>query len=306
MVNHPRTNQIFVASRGLEINNAFYTDHEQTKLYGCKINSSFQYSADGGYFRQNLAKIDPGQIDLVLLRLPRPITDAFLVWIEKIFSHAVIINKPSGIIITSNKAFLLELPGIKKEMKLCYSIRDVLGFSAKFPIVLKPLREYGGKGILKINGQTLDNGTDVHDTISYLKTIEGELESQGYLAMKYLKNVHLGDKRILVVGGEIMAASLRLPAKDSWLCNVAQGGEAMAAKVEDEEKAIIDKISPILEKKGILIFGADTLVDDDGKRILSEVNTLSVGGFMQAEEQTGKPLITKTIDKIFQYADSNI
>jgi glutathione synthase len=189
-------------------------------------------------------------------------------------------------------------------MKLCYSIEEVIDFAALFPIVLKPLKAYGGQGILKIDGDKLDNGENIFNTTEYLLRIQEPLESEGYLAMKFLKNVHLGDKRILVVGGEIMASSLRLPPENAWLCNVAQGGQAELTTADEDEKAIIKSISPILEENGILIFGVDTLVDDDGKRILSEVNTLSIGGFMQAEEQSGLPIIKKTIDKIFNYADA--
>ena len=37
----------------------------------------------------------------------------------------------------------------------------------------------------------------------------------GYLAMKYLQNVTLGDKRIIVVNSKIMGAVLRKPPDDS-------------------------------------------------------------------------------------------
>ena len=57
-------------------------------------------------------------------------------------------------------------------------------------------------------------------------------------------------------------------------------------------------------KEGVLIYGVDTLVDDNGLRTLSEINTLSIGGFPQAEQQTGKPIIKMLIDKIFEYADA--
>ena len=121
--------------------------------------------------------------------------------------------------------------------------------------------------------------------------------------MKYLKNVSKGDKRILVVGGQIMASSLRIPAVGSWLCNVSQGGKSVKSEVTMEEEDIVNTISPSLIAEGILIFGVDTLEDDDGKRILSEVNTLSVGGFPQAQKQSQRPIIKMTIDKIFKYAD---
>ncbi|MCB9293917.1 MAG: hypothetical protein H6559_12470 [Lewinellaceae bacterium] len=40
--------------------------------------------------------------------------------------------------------------------------------------------------------------------------------------MKFLRNVRQGDKRIIVVNGEVLGAVLRLPPRGSWLCNAAQ------------------------------------------------------------------------------------
>jgi len=189
------------------------------------------------------------------------------------------------------------------DIQLCNSKEDVLKMSKKYPIVLKPLKEYGGKGIVRIVDKTVDIGDREIDLEIYLESVNEELTTDGFLAMKYLKNVSQGDKRILVVGGQIMASSLRLPAEGSWLCNVAQGGKSVKADVTNEEIKIVKGLTPELIKEGVLIFGADTLEDDYGKRILSEVNTLSVGGFSQAQEQSGKPIIKMTIDKIFEYAD---
>jgi glutathione synthase len=127
---------------------------------------------------------------------------------------------------------------------------------------------------------------------------------EGFLAMEFLKNVSQGDKRILVLNGQILASSLRLPAEESWLCNVAQGGHSVAAEATSEEIKIIETISPKLLEAGILIFGVDTLVANDGKRILSEINTLSIGGFPQAEKQTKKPILQQTINGIIKYVDT--
>ena len=162
-------------------------------------------------------------------------------------------------------------------MKLCHSKEDVLQFSNQFAIVLKPLREFGGKGLLKISGHSINDGQRDFDLHEYLEMLAPEIEQHGYLAMKYLKNVTQGDKRLVVVAGEILASTLRLPPEDSWLCNVAQGGIAVAAEADEQEIKIVKKIQPNLKKNGILMYGVDTLADDDGKRVLSEINALSIG-----------------------------
>jgi len=122
-----------------------------------------------------------------------------------------------------------------------------------------------------------------------------------YLAVKFLENVKQGDKRIVVVNGEILGASLRLPAENSWLCNVAMGGSSNMAEVESEEEEIIRLINPTLSDMGIVMYGVDTLVGDDGKRVLSEINTTSIGGLPQIAAMRNEPLVERAIDLIWEY-----
>jgi len=303
LICHPRCQSVDIASRGLKENALFFDGMQRSALLVNKVTTDFKFSTSGEHYKSKLRKVKHLDYDIVLMRMPRPLSDDFLRWVEEVFSHTIMINKPSGIIVTSNKKYLLNFPELCPRTRLCRSKDDVLEEISKYPIVLKPLREYGGRGLLKIDGDTLDDGMNEYETDLYLDAVQDHLEKEGMLSMRYLKNVSQGDKRILVVGGEILATSLRLPSKGSWLCNVAQGGRSVSAEVTPEEIEIIESINPDLKRHGILIYGADTLVDDDGRRVLSEVNTLSIGGFPQAEAQTGKPIIQSLLNKIFEYAD---
>jgi glutathione synthase len=306
MLVHPQCHSIDIASRGLKENTLFFDGMQREALLGTSLTKDFQYTTSGVYYKVNLRKLKVKEYDIVLLRLPRPISDDFLVWVDEVFSHAYVVNNPKGIITTSNKKYLVNFPELCPDIRLCYSIEEVNQEIAKYPIVLKPLKEYGGKGLLRIDGDTIDDGKKEYETDIYLKAMEEDIISNGYLSMRYLKNVNQGDKRILVVGGEILAASLRIPKEGAWLCNVAQGGKPEVSKVTKKEKEIINQLNPELQAQGILIYGADTLVDDNGDRVLSEINTLSIGGFLQTESSTGKPIIKKLLDKIFEYADNRI
>lgn len=302
---HSQCEKVDIASRGDSVNTDFFQYQNRTKVWAMSVNTDFSFDVTKKQFQEKGRWCDVKDYDVIIMRLPRPITDSFLDFITEIGTDKVIINHPKGIQKTSTKAFLLNFPEICPSMRLCHSVAEILAFAKQHPIVLKPLKEYGGKGILKINGKVLNDGHSDFDTISYLNNLKTYIETEGFLAMKFLKNVSKGDKRILVVNGQILAASLRLPAEDSWLCNVAQGGRSVSSKVTADEEHIIKTISPRLLAEGILIFGADTLMDDDGKRILSEVNTLSIGGFPQAEKQTGKPILQQTIHGIIDYVNAN-
>lgn len=303
LLQHPQCAKLDIASRGNQANDAFFHQLSTTKLYASAVDSPFSFQDNGQQFIEDQKLVQLEEYDLIILRLPRPVTTEFMLYLAEKAKEALLINHPLGIEKTSTKAYLLGFPELCPSIRLCHSIEEIMDFGKQFPIVLKPLKEYGGKGILKIEGQTVYDGNTPYPALDYLSKIKTQIETEGYLAMKFLKNVSQGDKRILVVNGQILAASLRLPAKDSWLCNVAQGGSSVPAQVTAEEVAIIEKIAPPLLQEGIVIFGADTLVDDDGKRILSEINTLSIGGFPQAEEQTGKPILQQTINNIFEYVN---
>ncbi len=303
---HQQCERVDIVSRGNPANDDFFYHHKTTAVYAMETGINFQFDETGKQFTTTNNLVDVNDYDVIIMRLPRPIETDFFKFLSTVGTEKIIINHPKGIENTSTKAFLLAFPAICPPMRLCYSVEDILNFSKQFSIVLKPLKEYGGKGILKIDGTRLHDGDNEFETVAYLQNLKSYIEAEGFLAMQFMKNVSEGDKRILVVNGKILASSLRLPAKGSWLCNVARGGHSVTAEVTPEEEEIVKTISPRLLKEGILIFGADTLVDDSGKRVLSEINTLSIGGFPQAEQQTGKPILQQTINGIIDFINASL
>jgi len=302
---HPQCGHLFVASRGNSKNDSFFNSAAKTPIYAHKIEEKFEYQeADKSDLVLKAKPIEYGDFDIIFLRLARPLSDEFLIWLQQSFPDKIIINNPQGIIKTSSKEYLLNFPELCPEMQLVSSIEEIKNFTKKYKTVLKPLRDYGGRGILMIDGDEVDLGTEKVSLDDYLHTLQQNLEQSPYLAMKYLKNVSQGDKRILVVNGKIMASSLRLPPEGSWLCNVAQGGSSVQSEVTKEEEEIVEAISPNLLEKGIVFCGVDTLVNDEGKRVLSEINTMSIGGFMQSDAQTGKPVLKDSIKEFFKYINT--
>jgi glutathione synthase len=309
-----------VASKGDPRNDRFFAGELDSPVYGVLVSqkTDFQFDASGQQFQESMTSTKLGSQDVVWLRLPPPADVALFARLtsfapapiaigahkEAPWSHKkpVIINDPEGIVETGSKAFLHHFPGFTAPVRRMQSADDLREFAALYPIVLKPLQEYGGRGLVKVsNGRAEVDGQEFP-----LETWLSAADPTAYLGMKFLKNVGQGDKRILVVNGKILGASLRLPAPGEWLCNVARGGTSVVAEVALEEEAMIAAVAPILLKKGIVIFGADTLVDDDGKRVLSELNTNSIGGFPQAEAQTGRPILQQTINGIYDYLEERL
>jgi len=51
----------------------------------------------------------------------------------------------------------------------------------------------------------------------------------------------------------------------------------------------------------VVVFGIDTLVGENGLRVLSEINTLNVGGFIQAEQTSGERVISRAAQLLWEY-----
>ncbi len=298
-----RVEQVAICDRANPSNNSFYS------AQSVHVNA-FTVSTQGGYeefqhlWMSPTTTYDINAFDAVLLRLPRPVSDDFFLFLENSFHDPrKIVNRPSGIVAVSNKAFLENLPQLCPPLALVQSCEDILDMQARHgDLVIKPLREHGGRGIVRLRGQTVSDLEISMDVKVWCAAREAE-GAFPMLAVKFLRGVVQGDKRVLVVHGRVIGAALRMPRPGSWVCNVAQGGTAMEAEADEDEMAIANELSLSLRKYGVVLFGFDTLVGDDGKRVLSEINALSPGGIWPAEAQTGKPLTAQTASLILDYLE---
>lgn len=299
MLKHPLTNKIDVASRANKENESFFKSIHDSKLFVSQVDEGFSFSENGEVLSNKLEMAKLEDYDLIWLRIPPPLSKKFLDFISRTFEHQVVINNPKGIYESGSKEFLVNFQDICPPLKICKTKSDIVELKNQFPIVLKPFREYGGKGIIRIAGNNVWSGKQ---SLSFKDFIDQLDDRQlPYLGVKFLKNVSQGDKRIIVVNGQVMGASLRLPPKDSWLCNVAMGGTSTMAEVDDHERSIVKVIDPTLSKMGIVMYGLDTLVGDNGKRVLSEINTTSIGGLPQIASLRKLPLLDEAIDLIWFY-----
>lgn len=307
---HPASEVVHVASRGDERNTTFFQGAYSAssiepgpQVQGLvEVQSGFGYAADGRSFLSSTLSADPATYDLLWLRLPPPADGGLFAYLESL-GGPTIVNHPAGIVETGSKAFLLNFPQWTAPTRLIRSAEDLLTFANQFPLVLKPLRDYGGRGLVSIQGGRALEGDTETALEDFITSNQQRLKAGDYLAMKFLKNVTAGDKRILVAGDQILGASLRLPAPGQWLCNVSMGGTSVAASVTERERAIVAAVAPELNRRGVLFFGVDTLEDDDGQRVLSELNTNSIGGFPQAEAQSGQPVVRRAIDALVAYVN---
>ncbi len=296
---------VHVASRGNSANAAFFNDYTSTQVRAWALDGEMHFDHAAYRFQQETVPADLNDYDWIWLRLPHPIPEGFFEFLCSVYPEERIFNRPSGIMETSTKAFLTQFPQWSPDVQLCQSMEDVWEMQSRYPIVLKPLHSYGGQGILKIKNGKVYNEPKPVSLRSYRQVLEAGFEQGGFLGMRFLKNVKKGDKRIVVVNGRILGAVLRMPPKGSWLCNAAQGGQAVLSEPDERERRMARELSKVLLPKGIVMFGMDTLVNDEGLRVLSEVNTLSIGGIKPMEDLSGKPMVRRAAHQLARYMQAS-
>jgi glutathione synthase len=298
---HPSINAVDIASRGLAENALFFDGQMDAVLSVIPALPRLTFARALQLFETSATEAELADYDFIILRLPPPIPGRLFHALPTVVPEDHIINEPSGIIRTSSKAFLSEVSDLCPPMHLIRKRADALDFLHQHStVVLKPLYGYAGQGIIRLTNEFAEDATGQR---MFHRPFFKQW-SPPYLAMPFLKNVTQGDKRTIMVNDTIIGSALRKPEPGSWVCNVARGGNAVYADADRDEQRIARILSAELRKHGIVIFGFDTLVNDDGHRVLTEINTMSIGGLRQIRDREGKPLMKVIVSMLVQHLDT--
>lgn len=282
--------ELYLASRSDIQNSDFFSGIDLKTIHARRYCRDFEYKSSQSWFNESQC-IQTNAFGGIWLRIDQPVGDHFLEALKGIENEIYIINRPSGLLKASSKRYLTSFPELVPGIQLVETADAALQLSRSKNIVLKPVNGYGGQGLIRVN-----DGSIVHENSPPV-----DLESKAALdiisqclpcvSMDYLPTIEKGDKRILIFNGNIIGAMLRIPSDGNWLANVAMGASVHGAEITSEEENIVSTVSGELAIEGILLFGIDTLEDEQGRRVLSEIDPVNPGGFIGAEKFAGKPLI---------------
>lgn len=153
-------------------------------------------------------------------------------------------------------------------------------------VIVKPLDGMGGMGIFRLTA----DGSNIGSTLEMLT----QMETLPIMAQKYLPEIKDGDKRVLIVGGQVVPYCLaRIPQAGETRGNLAAGGRGIAMPLTDDEKAVAQKIAPILLAKGLYFVGLDLI----GAKI-TEINVTSPTCVREIDEQFGTHIAIDFIEFI--------
>ena len=152
-------------------------------------------------------------------------------------------------------------------------------------IIIKPLDGMGGMGIFRLTEKDPNIG-------SILETLM-QLDSRTIMAQRYIPEIVYGDKRILIIGGEVVPYALaRIPQNGETRGNLAAGGRGVAQELSEHDREIAETLAPELKRRGILLAGLDVIGSN-----LTEVNVTSPTGFQEIMKQ-------KDFDVAAMFADA--
>ena len=236
-------------------------------------------------------KLDLGEeADVVLMRQDPPFDLGYITathLLERIADKTLIVNDPANVRNAPEKVFVLDYAHFMPPTLITRSLDETRAFLAQHgEIVLKPLHGNGGKAIFKI-------GSDGAN-LSALIEVFNQTWREPHMVQAFLPDVAKGDKRIVLIDGEVAGAINRLPGEGEIRSNLAVGGSAVQTVLTPEEEAICAELGPELKRRGLLFVGIDVI----GGKWLTEINVTSPTGIVAIETFDGTDVAGLICDAI--------
>ena len=188
---------------------------------------------------------------------------------------ARIYNRPRAIRDHSEKLAIAEFGEFAPPTLVCRDMADAQAFIDEHgDVVLKPLDGMGGAGIFRVRADE-PNRNVIVETVSANGT-------RTLMAQRYLPAIAQGDKRVLLIGGEVVPYSLaRIPQGFELRGNLAAGGKGVARPLLGRDREIAEALAPVLWARGLFIVGLDIIGEH-----LTEINVTSPTCFVEIAAQT--------------------
>ena len=200
-------------------------------------------------------------------------------------NHTFILNEPAGLREANEKLYSLNFPDAIPPTIVTYEIARLKQFMGEQggEMIVKPLDGHGGEGVF--HAHSGDRNLN-----AILETVT-RFETRPIMGQRYVPEIRDGDKRLIVLNGEPLGCTLRVPREDEHRGNIHVGGNCVKAEVTDRDRDICRMLRPRLERDGLYFVGLDII-----GRYLTEVNVTSPTGIQEIDRLDGVNLEAKVID----------
>ncbi len=211
-------------------------------------------------------------VDVVLMRQDPPFDLGYITathLLERIGEETLVVNDPASVRNAPEKLWVLDFA----EFMPPTAITRSLGLARKFlaeqgEIVLKPLHGFAGGSVFRIGPEGLN--------LASLFEVFNRTYREPHVIQKFLPEIADGDKRIVLIDGEVAGAINRVPGAGEIRSNLAVGGSAAKTELTAREQEICAAMGPELRRRGLLFAGIDVI----GGHWLTEINVTSPTGIV--------------------------
>ena len=225
-------------------------------------------------------RIDLGSdIDVVLMRQDPPFDMGYITathLLERIEGETLVVNDPRSVRNAPEKVFVLDYRQFMPPTLVTRSVEEVRAFQRQHgAVVVKPIHGNGGKAIFRVPAEG--------DNLSALFEVFNQTWPEPHMVQPFLPEVAEGDKRIVLVDGEVTGAINRKPGEGEFRSNLAVGGNAEATSLSPREEEICAAMGPRLKELGLIFVGIDVI----GGKWLTEINVTSPTGIVAIDRFNG-------------------
>ena len=237
---------------------------------------------------------DVGELDALFLRTPPPLHYEVMQLLSSVEEQVFIVNSLRGQLLGNSKLYTLNFQDV---IPKCHVSRDPVRLRKVIDnfggaMVMKPLRGFGGRGVIKVSSKDPENLNSLIDF--YLRSDRPYPRREPIMVQEYLDAVHTeGDVRIMMLNGQYLGSYRRMPHDNDFRANISAGGSAVAHQMNPVEENICSTIGDRLARDGLYFVGIDVI---GGK--LVEINCVSPGGLPRINKLNGLQLEIPVIDFI--------
>lgn len=227
------------------------------------------------------------------MRKDPPVDEAFIsaLWVLRAYDpqKTLMINEPSSILLANEKIFGLDIAHDYFSETIVSNNKNTikLFIQEHERVVFKPINQCSGKGILIFD----KNNKNINSVIDILTQNKSFI-----IVQKYIENAHRGDKRILLLNGEILGCLLRKPNLEDQRANLNAGGFCEPVKLNKRDIDIVNHLKPYIQSFKLHFVGIDVI-----EGYITEINVTSPTMLRQMEYfEPENNLKAKVIDYVLK------
>jgi glutathione synthase len=229
--------------------------------------------------------------DAVLMRKDPPfdLEYVYATWLleQAVRSGARVFNHPRAIRDHGEKVAITEFPQFTAETIITRDPQRLRAFAQRHgEAVFKLLDGMGGASIFRARADD--------PNLSVIIETMNRFGERSVMAQRFLPAIADGDKRILLIGGQVVPHALaRIPKAGEARGNLAAGGTGRAQPLSARDREIAQTLAPILFARGLFLVGLDVIGE-----CLTEINVTSPTCFREIADQTGFDVAALFVERL--------